>query len=234
MIATSTVPPASRRGPATSVALVAPPGLGEWRTGSILRSAGLHIAITAPGPRELELSEKVPPDVTVVVCGSALLERAATVRALIRLRPAAPLVAVVPSDSRRGVRSVLEAGAAGVVFDEDAVRTLVPTVRAVLVGQAVVPRAARLDVDRPVLSKREREVLGLVAEGLTNGQVAARLYLAESTVKCHLTSAYAKLGVRSRSEAVREVLDPRDPLGIRGMASAEGRPAAQAEPSPDR
>ena len=55
-----------------------------------------------------------------------------------------------------------------------------------------------------VLSAREVEVLGLVAEGLTDQQVAQRLYLSPRTVGQHLTSVYRKLGVGSRTAAARE------------------------------
>jgi DNA-binding NarL/FixJ family response regulator len=50
--------------------------------------------------------------------------------------------------------------------------------------------------------------------GLTNAEIAQRLYLAESTVKCHLTSIFSKLDVRSRSEAVARVVDRQDGLGL--------------------
>jgi DNA-binding CsgD family transcriptional regulator len=54
----------------------------------------------------------------------------------------------------------------------------------------------------PALTRREREVLGLVAEGLTNAEIARRLWVAQSTVAKHLEQAYAKLGVHSRTAAV--------------------------------
>ena len=54
-------------------------------------------------------------------------------------------------------------------------------------------------------------------EGLTNRQIGARLYLAESTVKTHLISAFAKLGVRSRKDAVALLLDPAEDLAITAL-----------------
>jgi DNA-binding NarL/FixJ family response regulator len=65
-------------------------------------------------------------------------------------------------------------------------------------------------VNPPALSQREKEILALVAAGLTNGQIATRLYLAESTVKTHLSSAFRRLGVRSRREAAALVLSSDD------------------------
>ena len=53
----------------------------------------------------------------------------------------------------------------------------------------------------PELTPREQEILACVASGMTNGEIASRLHVAESTVKTHLTSAYLKLGVKNRTQA---------------------------------
>jgi DNA-binding NarL/FixJ family response regulator len=101
---------------------------------------------------------------------------------------------------------LLRAGLRGVVLREHMTRTLLPAVAAVASGQVCLPseEASR----RPVLSMREKQVLRLVATGLMNAQIAERLFLAESTVKSHLSSAFAKLGVRSRHEAAEVLLNP--------------------------
>ncbi|MBX0328006.1 LuxR C-terminal-related transcriptional regulator, partial [Oscillochloris sp. ZM17-4] len=76
---------------------------------------------------------------------------------------------------------------------------------AAFAAAAPVPEASASDPDTPEvepLSEREREVLGLIAEGLTNQDVADRLYLSPHTVKVHTRNIYAKLGVASRTQAV--------------------------------
>jgi DNA-binding NarL/FixJ family response regulator len=120
----------------------------------------------------------------------------------------------MPDDSRRGIRRAVEAGADGVVFESDLETTLAPTVRAILAGQIAVPQARRREVDRPTLSGREKQVLALVVAGKSNKAIAGELFLAESTVKCHLSSAFSKLGVRSRNEAADLVLHSGSELGF--------------------
>ena len=97
------------------------------------------------------------------------------------------------------------------------------TIRAVSAGQVVVPRQLSRTAVRPALSHREKQALALLANGFTNRQIAARLFLAESTVKTHLTSVFGKLGVHSRSEAAELVLDPDQKLGL-GDRRARARP----------
>jgi len=124
------------------------------------------------------------------------------------------------------VRALLRAGVRGIVLREQMGQTLLPAVAAVASGQVCVPTQDVIGAPRPVLSIRERQVIGLVAMGLMNVEIAERLYLAESTVKSHLSSAFAKLGVRSRHEAVELLLNPASGLGL-GILSldTDGIPA---------
>jgi DNA-binding NarL/FixJ family response regulator len=152
--------------------------------------------------------------VLVVVFGRGITARDQQMRRLRKSLPDTPLVAIMPEDSRRGVRRALEAGADGVVFETEVEIALTLTVRAVLAGQTAVPAAGRHEVDRPTLSSREKQVLGMVVIGMSNKAIAAKLFLAESTVKCHLSSAFSKLGVRSRNEAADLILHSGDELGL--------------------
>jgi len=149
----------------------------------------------------------------VLVGGRASEERRALIRAVCQRFPSVPAI-VVASLSSTGVHKALEAGAAGLVLDSEIETALAPTIHAVGAGQIVVPNRFRRHAIRPALSHREKQTLALVAAGYTNRQIAAHLFLAESTVKTHLTSVFGKLGVGSRSEAAELVLDPDMKLGI--------------------
>jgi LuxR family transcriptional regulator of csgAB operon len=76
-----------------------------------------------------------------------------------------------------------------------------------------VPQPLRSHLETESLSMREKQVLGMLVMGATNAEIASKLFLAESTVKSHLSSAYAKLGVRSRKDAASMILDPVEGLG---------------------
>jgi len=113
-----------------------------------------------------------------------------------------------------------------VVLEAELACALGPCVQAVLAGQTCVPRQNWQQIDPPALSSREKQILGLVVMGYMNGQIAEQLFLAESTVKSHLSSAFGKLGVRSRHEAVDLILDSERGLGM-GILALGGEPVEQ-------
>jgi DNA-binding NarL/FixJ family response regulator len=123
-----------------------------------------------------------------------------------------PVVAVSPACGPLGARRALRAGANSVVLEDELETALVPAVRAVAAGFSVVPAVLRDGVDALNFSHREREVLRLAIAGHTNGAIANSLFLAESTVKSHLSSAYRKLGAGGRKEAASMILDPDEGL----------------------
>jgi DNA-binding NarL/FixJ family response regulator len=124
-----------------------------------------------------------------------------------------PLVAVVGEPpGARGARAVA-ARLEGAVLASELDRTLLPTLWAVAAGQCVVPRSVRQIVDRPPLSPRERQILAMVVIGFSNAEIAAKLFVSESNVKNHLSSAFQKLGVKSRAAAAELILDGESGLG---------------------
>lgn len=119
--------------------------------------------------------------------------------------------------------AALRAGASGFLLKDARPAELVAAIRAVSTGDAVIsprvtrrmlelfaeelpaehaPPTSRADARLGELTQREREVLLAVAEGLSNAEVAARLFLSEATVKTHVGRILAKLGVRDRVQAV--------------------------------
>jgi DNA-binding NarL/FixJ family response regulator len=177
------------------------------RAAGLLRASGWTVAESEPAAAVLVLDDgPVDPDVVV---------------ALRTRHPAARVVVLAPDDRRSGeLRRLLRAGADAVVFDAQAEACLALTVGAVRAGQVVVPRSLRQHVVRSPLSHREKQILRLVVRGYTNRQIADELFLAESTVKTHLSSAFAKLDTHSRAEVTELILDPDEGRGL-GILAAD-------------
>lgn len=108
--------------------------------------------------------------------------------------------------------AALQAGARGFLHAGMGADQLRRAVEVAVSGEVVAPRqllgyliASQGSADLDLLSARQREILKLVADGMSNAQIAHRLYLSESTVKQHLRSAYKLLGVNNRTEAAAVV-----------------------------
>ena len=158
-----------------------------------------------------------PPQAVVLAVELARADGLAPVRFVHREAPDVRIVVVAHDATGTLARQTLNAGADAFVPETDAAGVLAPAVRAVVAGLVCAPRVARRLVVRPTFSHREKEVLELLVAGLTNRQIGGRLYLAESTVKSHLASAFGKLGVRSRKDAVAILLDPAEALAATAL-----------------
>ena len=174
----------------------------------------------------LDTAEK-PFELAVLAGDSELLERGGPVDTLRHLRPDCRIVLVAPSDQRALIRKALRFGVDGFVPHADADSTLPISVSAVLAGQLAVPQSLRRHASWASFSARERQVLQLVADGMTNNEIARHLFLSESTVKTHLSSSFRKLGVSSRAEATAAVLDP--DTGLLAMSMARQSAAVSRE-----
>lgn len=202
-------------------------GAGYDEALDALQDEGLEIAFVDDIEGLAEACSDRSPS-TVVLVGEGPTAAASSTLARVREHaPHARVVLVCASIEGREVRSALAAGVAGVVLAAEVSTTLAPCLLAVRAGQICVPQGNRRVLERPVLSAREKQILGLVVMGYMNGQIAEQLFLAESTVKSHLSSAFAKLGVRSRYEAVDLILDPERGLAL-GILALGGEPLDQS------
>jgi len=191
---------APARAPQTIIALG--DGVGRAQVASVLDAAGR--ALTHARPAEVPTL----PDgaVAVLAAEGRALDRVRALQAVLDLRPDLLVVCVMPDDATNGVlRRAVQAGAVGIVREPDLGVALVPTLAAVLAGQLSVPLDIGAAVAPRALSHREKEILGLVAEGCTNREIATRLFIAESTVKTHLSSAFEKLDATSRADAIERL-----------------------------
>jgi DNA-binding NarL/FixJ family response regulator len=194
--------------------------------------AGRPALAVRPGASARELVASGAADGALVFhCETVGSDELALFAELKRGFPELLIVAVCESANGRSARRAVDGGVDGLVFADQLEAALEPTVAAVLAGQTAVPRELRACTRKPALSFREKQILGMVVMGFTNGEISSRLFLAESTVKSHLSSAFTKLGVRSRSEAATMILDPRGSLGtgILAITSPGDSPRPEAD-----
>ncbi|MGW6914950.1 response regulator [Kitasatospora sp. NPDC054939] len=170
------------------------------------------VAEAATAERAVELAEQVPVDVVLMDLqfgpGSAMNGAQAT--AAITARAQSPRVLIVTTyDTDADTLPALEAGATGYLLKDAPPEELAAAVRSAAAGRSTLAATVadrlleRMRTPSAALSARETEVLGLVADGLTNQQISQHLHLSQATVKSHLVHIYTKLGVDSRTAAVR-------------------------------
>ncbi|MBE1535048.1 response regulator transcription factor [Actinomadura algeriensis] len=156
----------------------------------------------ASGEEAVALAPRLDPDVILMDLRMPSGDGVSAIRRL----PGRGILVLTTYDDRAEIARAIEAGAAGCLLKDASRAELAAAVRDVAAGRPGPrpPGAARppREAPPPVLSAREAEVLGLVAEGLTNAEIGARLHIGEATVKTHLLRAFAKLGVSDRTAAV--------------------------------
>ncbi|GAB2470085.1 response regulator transcription factor [Jatrophihabitans fulvus] len=173
------------------------------------------VAAVGDGRAAVDAVAEHRPDVVLLDLRMPVLDGAAATAELVRDHPGSPVLILTTYADDDAVLPALRAGAAGYLTKDVEGETLVQAVRDVAAGRTVLdadvqrrllellrdgaptpPPAAEPDLGG--LTRREVEVVQLVAQGLTNGQVARRLVLSEATVKTHLNHVLAKLDVDGR------------------------------------
>jgi NarL family two-component system response regulator LiaR len=162
------------------------------------------------GAEAVAICERIQPDVVLMDLVMPGLEGAAATREVLRRCPGAKVLVLTSYSDEALIQEALNAGAIGYLMKDvsgaqlaEAIRrahdgrpTLAPEAAEVLMRQVAAPGAQGDD-----LTPRERQVLRLLADGLTNTEIAERLVVSLSTVKGHVSSVMAKLGASTRTEA---------------------------------
>lgn len=166
------------------------------------------VAQASDGAEAIAVAARQPIDVVLMDLRMPILDGTEATRRL-RERPDPPAVLILTTyDNDADIVRAVEAGASGYLLKDAHPHDLADAIRAAARGETVLaePVAERLRVregqEPPSLSAREREVLCLVAQGLSNLEIGQRLYIGEATVKTHLQRSFAKLGVGDRTAAV--------------------------------
>lgn len=198
------------------------------------RAAEVAAVLRAAGFAAVRVGEPAQgaPDVAVLASDAPVAERVRAVRELSLRHPRAGIVALLEATATATeMRNAMREGAHGIVLDDRLRATLPGAVLAVAAGQVVAPPAMARRLAPPPLSHREKQTLALVVQGLTNRQIAAQLFVAESTVKTHLSSVLRKLDARSRAEAAAIFLDPAEGHNlVDGPLPAAARKIERAQP----
>ena len=182
----------------------------------------LHVVGEAgDGESATRLAVEAAPDVILMDVRMPGLDGIEATRRIVAANPAARVIILTTFDLDEYAFGGLRAGASGFLLKDVRPAELTQAIRAVAAGDAAVSgrvtRAmlelfsgrlpasgpSRADADpASVLTPREREILQAIGEGLSNGEIAQRFYLTESTVKTHVGRVLAKLGLRDRVHAV--------------------------------
>jgi len=174
----------------------------------------------ADGAAVIPLVRRLRPDVVAMDVRMPLLDGIEATRAVLRTVDDPPKIVVVTTfENDEYVYEALRAGADGFLLKRARPAEIVHAVRLVAAGESLLfpasvrrlaaeygesggNRAARDVLERARLTEREAEVLRLMARGLSNAEIAARLVVGTETVKSHVSAVLAKLGARDRTQAV--------------------------------
>ena len=168
----------------------------------------------ASGAEAVRLVEREGPDVVLMDLQMPDVDGVAATTEIVARFPRTRVLVLTTYDTDADILRAVEAGATGYLLKDTPRERLFPAIRSAARGETVLaPTVATRLVGRmrlpgeEALTAREVEVLGRVAKGASNADIAASLFISEATVKTHLLHIFAKLGVDDRTAAVMAALE---------------------------
>lgn len=176
---------------------------------------GIEVIATAyDGAEAVAQIAKNPPDVVLMDLKMPVLNGIQATELIRRDHPNLPVVVLTTYDEDEWVVDAIRAGASGYLLKDSSTEDIIAAVEGVTVGETPISKTVAAKLFKYVqygvpsrsaleerLTEREAAILRLLASGLSNADIAARLNLAEGTVRNHLTQIFAKLEVTDRSQA---------------------------------
>ncbi|MEU6172057.1 response regulator transcription factor [Streptantibioticus parmotrematis] len=179
------------------------------------------VATASDGAEAVEAVERHRPDVILMDLNMPVMGGVEATERIHRAVPGTTVLVLTTFDDDESILAALRAGASGYLTKDADRGTILQAVRTAAEGQTVLapevqrrllalatrpaPAAPR-EEERVALTAREREILGLIGEGLRNPEIARRLVISEATVKTHINNLFAKADLHSRADAVRYAL----------------------------
>jgi len=173
------------------------------------------VAEVGDGEEAVKFASELKPDVAVMDIVMPKLNGIEATRKIKEIAPDTAILILTAYDDDEYVLGLLDAGAAGYLLKSARGRDLVGAIRAIRSGESVLhPKIIAKLLKRAtiapagkhkaseLLSERESEILKLVTSGMSNKEIAEKLFLSQRTIKAHLTNIFNKLNVASRSEAI--------------------------------
>ena len=166
----------------------------------------LVVAEATNGFEAVDLWCEHRPDVTLLDIRMPGQDGVAAIESIRAAEPTARILVLTTFDTDNDVSRVIKAGARGYLLKDAPREELLAAIRGVHAGHTSIPAAlvAKLaaSLGDPDVTKRELEVLRMLASGASNKEIGAKLHIGETTVKSHLRSIFGKLKVLSRTEAI--------------------------------
>jgi DNA-binding NarL/FixJ family response regulator len=174
------------------------------------------VAEASNGREAVAMAERFDPAVVLMDIRMPEIDGLEATRRILAANHAARILILTTFGLDEYVYEALRAGASGFVLKDDPAEQLISAVRTVAAGNALLSPAVTMRVIRQFtriarpaqpkglgeLTEREREILRLIATGLSNAEIGRELYISETTVKTHVTHILQKLGLRDRVQAV--------------------------------